>query len=154
LKKLEPAKMDPSRRTECLERTRTDVLTFITDWASDLGQAQNVLLLHGLAGSGKSTIATTVANRFREQGRLGAFLFFDRRVTERSDPTIVVRTLAYQIGSFYPQIGTFLSAAIDDTPTILLSPIAFQFHKLLVDILPSIAVVPMQNHRSYLGRFG
>jgi hypothetical protein len=144
LKKLEPAKMDPSRRTECLERTRTDVLTFIIDWASDLGQAQNVLLLHGLAGSGKSTVATTVANRFREQGRLGAFLFFDRQVTERSDPTIVVRTLAYQIGSFYPQIGTFVSAAIDDTPTILLSPIVFQFHKLLVDILPSIAVLPMQ----------
>jgi hypothetical protein len=29
LKKLEPVKMDPSRRTECLEGTRTDILDFV-----------------------------------------------------------------------------------------------------------------------------
>ena len=33
LKKLEPVKMDPSRRTECLEGTRTDILDFV--WGFD-----------------------------------------------------------------------------------------------------------------------
>ena len=146
LRKLEPAKMDPSRRTECLSGTREDILKFAIDWVSDAACSQNVLWLYGLAGCGKSTISTTIANHFRESGQLGAFLFFDRDVTERSDPTLVVRTLAYQLGLFHPQIGEFMSTCISNTPTILLSPIAFQFQKLLIDLLPTVEFLSADSH--------
>lgn len=131
--------MDPSRRTECLRGTRADILNFIVNWVSDPTHTQNILWLHGLAGSGKSTIATTIANRLRECSQLGAFLFFDRDVAERSDPALVIRTLAYQLGSFHRPIGELVSAAIENTPTILLSPIQFQFERLLVTPLDNIS---------------
>src|ERR1700691_3837610 len=51
LEKLKPVTMDASRRTCCLSNTRTDVLKFITDWVNDSARQQNVLWLHGLAGS-------------------------------------------------------------------------------------------------------
>ena len=146
LKKLEPAKMDPSRRTECLAGTRTDVLNFIVDWVSDFSCTQNILWLYGFAGSGKSTICTTIANHFRETGQLGAFIFFDRDVTERSDPTLAVRTVAYQLGSFHPQIRELISASIDKTPAILLSPLSFQFQRLLVDIAPGLELLSTGSH--------
>ena len=137
--------MDPSRRSACLPDTRTDVLRFITDWVSDTACTQNVLWLHGLAGSGKSTISTTIANYYRNSGQLGAFVFFDRDVAERSNPALVIRTLVYQIGSFQPQIGKLVSAAIEDTPAILLSPISFQFKRLLIDLWSPDGLPPAQS---------
>lgn len=67
--------MDASQRTGCLDKTRVNLLKFIEDWADDLSCEQSVLWLHGLAGVGKSTLSTTIANRFRTARRLGAFLF-------------------------------------------------------------------------------
>jgi polynucleotide 5'-kinase involved in rRNA processing len=61
LDKLEPAKLDPSRRTECLANTRKDVLKFVIDWVNDTRSEQRMLWIHGLAGSGKSTLTTTIA---------------------------------------------------------------------------------------------
>ena len=139
LKQLDPADMDPSRRTPCLENTRVDVLKSIFDWVSDVAHTQNVLWLQGLAGSGKSTISTTLANHFRDRNLLGAFLFFDRDVTERSDPMSVIKTLAYQLSIHHPRIGTFISASIRSKPSISISPIPFQCQKLLIEPLRSFA---------------
>lgn len=117
-------------------------MTYILDWVSDTASTQNILLLNGMAGSGKSTIATTIANHLRKFNQLGAFLFFDRDTRERNDPALVVRTLAYQLGSFHPPIGKSISTAIASTPTILLSPIRFQFDNLLVTPLTSLNLPP------------
>src|ERR1700735_4974816 len=90
LKKLQPANMDGSKRMPgCLENTRIELLTLILQWASDPTSTHSVLWLHGPAGSGKSAISTTLADRFRQSRQLGAFLFFDRDVTERSNPALV-----------------------------------------------------------------
>jgi polynucleotide 5'-kinase involved in rRNA processing len=80
LRKLHPVAMDSSGRTECLPNTRLDILNRITDWITNPHDGHNVLWIHGLAGSGKSTIATSVANLFRDLNRLGAFVFFNRDV--------------------------------------------------------------------------
>jgi hypothetical protein len=130
--------MDSSGHTECLPNTRLDVLGKITDWITDPQNQHNVLWLHGLAGSGKSTIATSVANLFRDLNRLGAFVFFSRDLRQRSDPTTVVRTLAYQLGSFDPRLGSAVAASIDATPSITQAPLAVQFSKLIVGPLISL----------------
>jgi hypothetical protein len=127
--------MDASRRTGCLPNTRTDVLRFIVDWVNDPTSQQNILWLHGLAGSGKSALSTTIASTFRELGQLGAFLFFDRHVAERSDPTTVIRTLAHQLGASIPEIGTAICAAVERNSTITISSLQHQFNWLIRDIL-------------------
>ena len=133
--------MDSSGHTECLPNTRLDILKRITDWITNPHNGQNILWLHGLAGSGKSTIATSVANLFRDLNRLGAFVFFSRDVEKRSDPVTVIRTLAYQLGSFDPRLGTAIVASIEATPSITQAPIASQFSKLLTGPLTSLDVL-------------
>jgi hypothetical protein len=134
LSKLNPAAMDASSRSECLQGTRLDALLSITDWIR-LATEQRVLWLHGVAGSGKSTLSTTIANIFREQGSLGAFVFFNRDLEESSQPRSVIKTIAYQLGSFDNRIGAAIAASIDTTPSILQSPLHVQFRKLLIEPL-------------------
>lgn len=69
---LNPVNMDAASRIECLPDTRLDILSFMKEFVSGHYGEQNVMWLHGVAGSGKSTVATTIANYFRERGRLGA----------------------------------------------------------------------------------
>ena len=133
--------MDASGRIKCLPGTRTETIQFIKDWATGSVGPQNVLWVHGLAGAGKSTLATTVASYFRGMGRLGAFLFFDRAVAERSDPLTVIRTLAHQVGSLHPYVGKAIADAIDESPGICLSPLPDQFQELLVGPLSCREVI-------------
>ncbi|KIM73294.1 hypothetical protein PILCRDRAFT_81288, partial [Piloderma croceum F 1598] len=130
--------MDASRRTGCLLNTRTDVLKFVVDWVNDTRSEQKMLWIHGLAGSGKSALSTTIANTFRDSGQLGAFLFFDRDVTERSNPTTVIRTLAHQLGTSDSRIGATIRTAIERNPNITISPLTRQFRKLVLEPLSEI----------------
>lgn len=65
-------------------------------------------------------------------------MFFDRDNAERSDPALVAQTLAYQIGTFHPNIGVFIITALDSSPQILGSPILSQFQELLIDPFSSV----------------
>ena len=127
--------MDASRRTECLPDTRVDILQFIRAWVNDAGSEQRMLWLHGLAGSGKSAISTTIANTFRDSEQMGAFLFFDRDVAERSNPTMVIRTLAHQLATFNPMWGNAINAAVERHPNVLMSSLRRQFQGLISEPL-------------------
>lgn len=135
--------MDPSMRSGCLAGTGVDVIQRILEWASDRTSQQNILWLSGIAGSGKSTLSTSIADQFRRWNRLGGFLFFNRDVAERSDPNAVIRTLAYQLGTFHPPIGDSMADVIQATPNILLSPIHYQFDQLIADLHSAVASMPI-----------
>jgi hypothetical protein len=75
-------------RKICLTSTRTAILDEIMSRISirqDPGSKEykRVLLLHGMAGTGKSTIANTIAFRYDQLTRLGASFCFKRGDTER-----------------------------------------------------------------------
>ncbi|USP76690.1 uncharacterized protein yc1106_03964 [Curvularia clavata] len=66
----------------CLEDTRIDLLNEIDDWA-DRQDDRCIFWLSGLAGTGKSTIARTVAHKYdEEKNRLAASFFFSRGGSE------------------------------------------------------------------------
>src|SRR5882724_667438 len=138
LKSLNPVQMDASSRGVCTHGTRQHILTSIIGWLITPSEGQNILWLHGLAGSGKSTISTTVAEYFREISCLGAFMFFDRNDPTHSDPNAVVRTLAYRLSLFDPAIQAAVCLQIEGDKTIAEAPIGRQFSKLLLDPLKSI----------------
>ncbi|KIM89149.1 hypothetical protein PILCRDRAFT_61443 [Piloderma croceum F 1598] len=127
--------MDLFLRKECLPDTRMNVLEFIINWVNDSRTTQNVLWIHGLARSGKSTLSTTIVNCFRESGNLGTFIFFNRDVAERNNPWDVIRTMAYQLGVFHPDISEIIASALKSSPNICLSPISYQFQQLFLDTL-------------------
>ena len=62
-------------RNGCLRGTRTAILDEIELWIRDLYDPRTVYWLNGLAGTGKSTIAQTIAERTFADGRLGASFF-------------------------------------------------------------------------------
>lgn len=129
--------MDSYGRSECHPGTRISLIEFISGWAFDPTSKHNVLWLHSVTGAGKSTLATTIANRFDEMGsgHLGAFLFFDRGVAERNDPANVIRTLAYQLSSTYPSVREVIATVLDVSTRICSASPRLQFQRLLVEPL-------------------
>jgi hypothetical protein len=143
LRKLEPARMDASDRSPCLQGTRMELLQSITDWASRPSLDQRILWLHGLVGSGKSTISTTVANFFDDEKCLGAFVFFDRDVEERNQPSNVIRTISHQLGKADSGIGTVIAHTVNAISNITsLTPIR-QFTDLVLNPLLSLPKTEM-----------
>jgi hypothetical protein len=135
--------MDAFSRPECLPETRQDILMLIADWLTTPSE-QNILWLHGLAGSGKSTISTTVAEYFRELGRLGAFLFFDRNDSINSKPVGVIRTLAYKLASFDSRITAAICTQIEHNSGVTEASLRVQFTKLILEPLSSLSVLQTQ----------
>jgi hypothetical protein len=131
LSTLKSVEMQEYNRTTCLDGTRLDVIKFIIDWIADESSDQKrVLWLNGLAGSGKSTLSTTIALTMRDLHLLGAFFFFDRDIPERNAPTLI-RTLAYQLAVFDVGIGAEISRIAESIPRITEMPLDFQFTNLL-----------------------
>ena len=104
-------------RPTCLPGTRQGVLEDILGRLMNPSD-KNILWLHGPAGLGKSTVATTVAEYFAGLQRRGAFLFFDRNLPIESEPSRVISTLAYQLAKYNEAVGSAVSAAIDQDPLL------------------------------------
>jgi hypothetical protein len=66
-------------------------------WANDGAQELTTLWVSGMAGTGKTAIASTFAKNIQEQGILGATFFIDRQQQERRDLCRIVQTLAYDL---------------------------------------------------------
>jgi hypothetical protein len=69
----------------------------LIDWANDDAQELTTLWLNGMAGTGKTAVASTFASNMEDQGTLGATFFIDRQQAERRKPSRIVQTLAYDL---------------------------------------------------------
>jgi hypothetical protein len=130
---LKPEVMDEYNRTPCLENTRRDVINDVMEWiADDSNEAKKVLWVYGLAGTGKSTLSTTMAQIMRRLHRLGAFFFFNRDIPQRNFATLI-RTLAYQLAMFDTRFCAAISRVVATNENIAGMPLEFQFENLLSD---------------------
>jgi energy-coupling factor transporter ATP-binding protein EcfA2 len=132
----------------CQENTRETVLRKITEWAEN-ENGHPVCWLVGPAGSGKSTIAHTIAGRYDKeengQNSLAFSFFFSRRHHDRSDVTKLFPTFAYQLARALPLVQQPMLAALTKDPAIPHQRLELQFRKLIADhVLPIIrSVSPM-----------
>ena len=92
------------RRAVCTAGTRVRILGDIARWANDTStESQSVYWLSGQAGSGKSTIAYTIARRFEFAGDaddtivLGGNFFCSRQIKETRSAIRIVRTIVYHL---------------------------------------------------------
>jgi hypothetical protein len=125
----------------CLRNTRVELLNQITEWAKDKN-GKPMFWLNGIAGTGKSTIARTVAQSFANQRQLGASFFFKRGEGERGNATRFFTTIATDLMDRVPEIRSGIRKAIIADPAISEKALKDQFEKLILQ--PLLEAAPCQ----------
>ena len=91
--------------------------------------------MNGLAGTGKSTIAQTVAEKLFADGRLGASFFCSRDFEDRSDLKFILPTLAVQLARTYAEFRSVFVPLVQLDPEIAHESLYGQMEKLIVQPL-------------------
>ncbi|KAJ3774138.1 hypothetical protein FB446DRAFT_493503 [Lentinula raphanica] len=118
--------------SKCHEGTRVAILTRLANWTTDLGRESQLCWLYGSAGVGKSSVAQTMADRFRHEGKLAASFFFWRRDPIRNNVRKLIPTLAFQIAIFIPALRPAITSAIEANFMILNASLETQFQELIL----------------------
>lgn len=118
-----------------MEQTRQKIIKTILSWLNDTDGASDdkrICLLTGVAGSGKSTIAHTVAQQCDENRQLASSFFFHRDTGDRNNPKYLISTIAAELCSVDDRLARHIIAAVEDDERILHAPISRQFDKLIL----------------------
>ncbi|KAG8745418.1 hypothetical protein FRC10_008128 [Ceratobasidium sp. 414] len=115
LKELKPVDLagyDSTR--QCIVGTRVDVIDELARWAQKSDVGPRLAWVHGLAGLGKSSIATSLCLRLDGQGVLASSFFCKRDNPELRDPRRVVTTVVYGLALRWEAYRGAVVAAIRD----------------------------------------
>ena len=115
------------------------MLDEIEQWVNDF-EKPSVYWLNGLAGTGKSAIAQTVAERMSEVGKLGASFFCSRDFEDRSDLRLIFPTLAVQLARRYAEFRSIFVPLACSDPSIVYESLYNQMEKLIVQPLVESAI--------------
>ena len=88
--------------------------------------------MNGLAGTGKSTIAKTIAARLFADGQLGASFFCSRDFEDRRNLQLIFPTLATQLARKYAEFRSILVPLIRSDPEVAYESLYDQMEKLIV----------------------
>jgi hypothetical protein len=131
---------DAEAAPSCLEDTRVDVLAHIAEWMAD-PSGKPVYWLTGVAGTGKTTIAQSVAKMAHEKERpclLGTFFFSRTGAADRRSAVAVIPTLAYQLALKNGVFCTRLCDVIELEPDLFRKKVEVQAKALLSNTCSSI----------------
>jgi len=121
---------------QCLPETRVELLQQIIQWSNNPSTA-SIFWLNGIAGTGKSTIARTVARIWSDQKRLGASFFFSKGGGDLGRASKLFTTLAAQLANQLPDVKPYICQAIDQDRTL--------FEKGLHDQWKNLIFQPLSN---------
>lgn len=108
-----------------------NILRDITSWVESR-DGKCIFWLNGMAGTGKSTIAQTVARKLNRKGGLGASFFFKRGEADRANARYLISTIITQLVKHYPELGPGVLKAVKEEPDISFKPLEQQFNALLL----------------------
>lgn len=115
----------------CLADTRVNLLKEIYSWA-DGKDERLIFWLNGLAGTGKSTIARTIARNFFDQKRLGATFFFSRGGGDVSHADKFVTSIGVQLARSIPDLHRHICDSIKEFSDITSRSLHDQWHELVL----------------------
>ena len=108
-------------------------------WARDFYKP-SVYWLNGLAGTGKTTITQTIAERLFADGRLGASFFCSRNFEDRSNLKLIFPTLAVQLARRYTGFRSVFVPLVQLDPGTVHESLYNQMDKLIVRPLKESAI--------------
>jgi len=125
------------------------LLDEIEQWAEDWGRLP-IFWLNGLAGTGKSTIAKTVAERCLASETLGASFFFcssdvasrknDIALKNHDNPSVLFPTIAFELAYKYPKVRSTLVPYLQSDPDIVHKSPKSQVEGLIIKPLQAAGV--------------
>jgi archaellum biogenesis ATPase FlaH len=122
------------KKRKCHDNTRVKLLQDIEQWSVGR-QDQFLFWLNGQAGTGKSTIALTVAQRLHNERRLGASFFFSRDQRGRENAKMFFTTLASQLADLSLDLRDLISEAIAKHHRIAGKEPREQWNRLIIEPL-------------------
>ncbi|KAF7136838.1 hypothetical protein CNMCM5793_006408 [Aspergillus hiratsukae] len=132
----------------CHENTRTAVLEQIYDWFEN-NDDRPVFWLTGWAGTGKSTIARTVARQY-EKKALGASFFFSRDKEDCGSAAKFVTTIAYQLAIRSPSLEKSICDTLRQNDDVLGESLFDQWRRLVLEPVSSLDVEDTRDAQKYL----
>jgi hypothetical protein len=121
----------------CLPDTRVDLQQQIHDWI-DGNDERTIFWLNGLAGTGKSTIARTVAHNCFQQGHLGASFFFSKGGGDVSHAGKFFSTIAAQLSEESQYLKRCIYNAMKENKSIATQSYANQWRQLILGPLSKL----------------
>ncbi|KAG8786660.1 hypothetical protein FRC12_016406 [Ceratobasidium sp. 428] len=138
LRELKPADLagyDPDRK--CFAGTRISIISELTDWVQKSDGAPRLAWVHGLAGLGKSSIATSVCVQLDAQHTLASSFFCKRDNPELRDPRRVLTTIIYGLALHWEAYRDALVSVIIEDPEL--------HSKHIQPLYESLVNKPLQN---------
>ncbi|KAG8690511.1 hypothetical protein FRC11_011052 [Ceratobasidium sp. 423] len=124
-------------RRQCTEHTRETTLADLYHWSDD-PDAKRIYLMNGMAGTGKTTIAYSLAKLLEDDGRLGASFFCTRTSDACRDANRIIPTIAYQLARYSTVFQSALCMALDADPDLGSRNPTTQFERLLREPLSQV----------------
>ncbi|KAF7952118.1 uncharacterized protein EAE97_001615 [Botrytis byssoidea] len=137
---------DEEHNARCYQGTRAELLRRIYSWASNRN-SDRIFWLNGMAGTGKSTIARTVARNFSVKGELGASFFFKRGEGDRGHAGMFFATIVTQLVKKLPSLAQHVRDAIEADPGISRKALRQQFNALVSRPLWKLQIDPQKSCR-------
>lgn len=126
----------------CLDNTRTNLKRRIVDWLLD-PNAPAVFWLKGMAGTGKSTVAQSIAELCAEENYLAANYFFARDKALHQTMQYFFPTLAHQLSEFDIRLIPFLAQVVQTQSRLNDVNYSAQFRPLITQPLEDLRrIVP------------
>ncbi|PVH70769.1 hypothetical protein DL98DRAFT_618049, partial [Cadophora sp. DSE1049] len=126
--------LDNQHGPTCLTNTRVELLQDLMKWV-DGSDDKCIYWLSGMAGTGKSTEARTIARAFHEKGILGGSFFFSKGGGDISCVNLLFTTLACQLASRVQSTKRHICEAIMANKDIAIHSLPDQWDQLIVNPL-------------------
>ncbi|KAF2149539.1 hypothetical protein K461DRAFT_261086 [Myriangium duriaei CBS 260.36] len=127
----------------CLEGTRKELICEIQSWIwTQDPDTRKIFWLHGMAGTGKSTISRTIAEACIKDPRsssLFATFFFKRGGGDRANARRFFPTLALQLADNSPIMRTSIAKAVAARSSLSEAKLREQFEQLLIAPLRDVS---------------
>lgn len=109
------------------------------DWIETDTKEHPFLWMYGPAGTGKSSIAQTIANLLHKDGKVAGSFFFSRTVANRNTSTPLIASIAYQLTIAIPNVRQLVAEAIERDHAIFSRSLEAQLDSLVMQPLSKLS---------------
>lgn len=140
LEKLRPVlTARSSLEHSCLHGTRELPLEQIKAWAETMDAILKLFWVHGLAGSGKSSIAATICKVLKAKEALAGSFFCKRDVPEQRDPKRILPSLSFTLAQVHKPYRDYIMKILEKETDISTELISYQLTTLFLNPLSDLA---------------